>query len=241
MPPREAAIAKRVEPARKRQQRAGQGVAGVDIRSQIKKVATDLLIRNGYHGFGFQQISDKLNVSRANVHYHFGSKRALVEEVVVDYTNVTLDAFHAVWANEETTLQEKIRQSMQLNLKRYTSFNVTGRTGNSWSLIARMRLDRELLSKNARKALAEFGSKLEQYMHEGVEIARRKGELRDDAPVDRIALLLVSIANSAGPITQDAGSFDRLEQLYLSFGQLLEHAYGAEPPRQRPRPSRRGA
>ena len=32
---------------------------------------------------------------------------------------------------------------------------------------------------------------------------------------------LVAIANSAGPITQDGGNFDRLEQLYRSFGRVV--------------------
>ncbi len=45
-------------------------------------------------------------------------------------------------------------------------------------------------------------------------------------PTDDVALQLVSIANSAGPITQDAGNFDRLEQLYLAFARIITHAYG---------------
>ena len=45
-------------------------------------------------------------------------------------------------------------------------------------------------------------------------------------PVDDVALQLVSIANSAGPITQDAGDFDRLEQLYAAFTRILIGAFG---------------
>ena len=45
-------------------------------------------------------------------------------------------------------------------------------------------------------------------------------------PVEDIALQLVSIANSAGPITQDAGDFDRLEQLYEAFARIMTQAFG---------------
>ena len=47
-------------------------------------------------------------------------------------------------------------------------------------------------------------------------------------PVDDVALQLVSIANSAGPITQDAGDFDRLEQLYAAFTRIMTRAFGQE-------------
>jgi AcrR family transcriptional regulator len=211
---------------RKKQDTKQLSNGAANIREQIKRVSAELLIRKGYRGFGFQQVSDKLNISRTAVHYHFGSKRDLVEEVTIDYTTATLRAFEEIWINPNLDLQTKIRNSMQLNRSRYRYFNAAGRTGNSWSLIARMRIDRELLSRNARNALTDFGKKLAQSMRSGVEIAVHKGELRPDAPVEHITLMLVSIANSAGPITQDAGNFERLEQLYLGFGQLLDHAYG---------------
>ena len=36
---------------------------------------------------------------------------------------------------------------------------------------------------------------------------------------------IVSIIDSAGPITQDAGSFARLEHLYLAHMRVIAHAY----------------
>jgi len=45
-------------------------------------------------------------------------------------------------------------------------------------------------------------------------------------PTSDIALQLVSIANSAGPITQDAGNFERLEELYVGFAGIINDAYG---------------
>jgi hypothetical protein len=59
--------------------------------------------------------------------------------------------------------------------------------------------------------------------------AMAKGELRPETPVDDVTLQLVAIANSADPITQDDGSFDRLEQLYLAFARIIAHAYGHKP------------
>jgi TetR/AcrR family transcriptional repressor of nem operon len=59
-----------------------------------------------------------------------------------------------------------------------------------------------------------------------VQMAIRKNEITPEAPVKEITLQLVAIANSADPITQDAGSFARLEELYLAFARIVSHAYG---------------
>lgn len=52
---------------------------------------------------------------------------------------------------------------------------------------------------------------------------------RRDAPAEDIALHLVFIINGAGSITQDSGSFDELERLYLAFARVISHAYGQRP------------
>ena len=68
------------------------------------------------------------------------------------------------------------------------------------------------------------------------EAAIRKGEFEADAPVEDIVVQLVSIANSAGPITQDAGDFERLAELYRAFLRTVEAAYAQQP---NPPPGRR--
>lgn len=200
------------------------------MRDEIKKASTFMLIRHGYRGFRFQRLADELGITRGNVHYHFGSKEALAEEVIVEYASATLKMFEGVWLVRDTTLQSKIRQTKDLNYKRYLSFNPLGTTGHPWSLIARMRAESEVLSERSRAALAHFSSGLDRCINRGVEIAVENHELRADAPVSDITLLLVSIANSAGPITQDSGNFARLEQLYLAVARLLQHAYGMTTP-----------
>jgi hypothetical protein len=104
-----------------------------------------------------------------------------------------------------------------------------GTTANPWSLIGRMRLEREVIGPRARKSLADFGVVLDNLVKAGIDKAVAAGELTDDIPHDDIALQLVAIANSAGPITQDGGNFDRREQLYRSFSRIVHHAYGGKP------------
>ena len=112
------------------------------------------------------------------------------------------------------------------NRQRYLRFNPTGTTAHPWSLIGRMRMERDVIGPRAREVLVEFGVVLENLVISGIRDAIKAGELSPEIPIRDVALQLVAIANSAGPITQDGGSFDRLEQLYLSFTRIVEHAYG---------------
>jgi TetR/AcrR family transcriptional repressor of nem operon len=195
------------------------------MKDEIRSISTELLIRNGYQGFRFRDIADHLKTTRANIHYYYGNKLNLAEEVIVDYVDETLVNWEANWKSD-LSLETKIHGMMESNRQRYLRYNPTGKTANPWSLIGRMRLERDVIGPKAQKALADFGVTLENLVTAGIDQAVAKGELSNDIPRSDIALQLVAIANSAGPITQDGGNFDRLEQLYRSFSRVVHHAYG---------------
>ena len=196
------------------------------MRDRIKGLATELLIRHGYHGVSFGDIARTLDTTRANVHYHFGNKLSLVEELLDDYLQETLTAFRAIWTDGSTTFFGKIEATVEYNRRRFLKFNPGNDTRLPWSLISRMRLDADMLSDKGRNALQGFADELHTYVISGIRSAKARGELAASAPVEDIALQMVAIVNSAGPITQDAGNFDRLEQLYLAVGRVVIHAYG---------------
>lgn len=197
------------------------------MKDEIKNVSTELLIRNGYQGFRFRDIAEALKTTRANIHYYYGNKLNLAEEVIVDYVDETLESWTSNWKSD-ASFETKIHGMMASNRQRYLRYNPTGTTANPWSLIGRMRLERDVIGPKARKALADFGVTLENLVIDGIDRAVAKGELSNDIPRSDIALQLVAIANSAGPITQDGGNFDRLEQLYRSFSRVVHHAYGTK-------------
>lgn len=202
------------------------------MREQIKALARDLLTRDGYRGVSFGDIATELETTRANIHYHFGNKQSLVEEVLADYVDETLAGLKAVFGRDDLPLTGKIGEVVEISRRRHRRYNPSGRGTAPWSLIARMRQDSEALTPPARAALERFAVELNESVVAAVRAARDRGEFAETMPVDDVALQLVSIANSAAPITQDAGDFDRLEQLYLAFGRIVQHAYGK--PERRP-------
>jgi TetR/AcrR family transcriptional repressor of nem operon len=196
------------------------------MREQIKQLALVLLIKHGYRGVSFGDLADALKTTRANIHYHFGNKEGLVEEVLDEYVDVTSAQLHSIWTKSDVTLFDKINSTVEYSRKRYLKFNPRGHAGHPWSLISRMRQDSDALTPRGRAALQRFGKNLFGSIVFAIEDAKTRGEFDTSMPTDDVALQLVSIANSAGPITQDAGNFDRLEQLYLAFARIITHAYG---------------
>ncbi|MDB5539613.1 MAG: putative TetR-family transcriptional regulator [Devosia sp.] len=189
-----------------------------ESRSAIKQLASDLLIRHGYRGMGYAEIATQLGITRANIHYHFGSKAELIDEVLADYVAATLDSLRKVWANEGTSLPEKLKQMLVFSRQRYNRFNARGEPIRPWSLISRLRQDQDLLSASGRTLLAKFSTELHDVFAGALSLAAAAGEIRGD--VEAATTLLVAIADSAAPITIAEGGFMGLEAAYGALAKL---------------------
>jgi TetR/AcrR family transcriptional repressor of nem operon len=194
----------------------------IDMRQAIKNSALELLVRHGYRGTSFGDIAQELGTTRANIHYHFGGKQALVEEVLGDYVQATLAALRAIWAAENLSLGDKIEAMVGHSRKRFRHFNGDGREGQPWSLISRLRQDAELLSAQGRQILNHFGTELTAIFADALSTARSRGELASTVEARDAALLLAAIADNAAPITLTEGGFERLEAIYASLQRLIE-------------------
>ena len=196
------------------------------MQVRIKRTAVELLIKHGCRGLRFRDIATRLGTTRANIHYHFGTKQRLVEEVIDDYLVETLARYRPIWEDEQASFQDKIRACIEFNRTRYRHFNRRGDRGKPWSLITRMRAERDVLSPRTNAALHDFGVQIDRYITGAIEQAKARGELGPEAPVRDIALQLACIVNSAASITRDTGGFEELEQVYLAFARVIHHAYG---------------
>ena len=193
------------------------------MRQTIKNTALELLVRHGYRGTSFGDISTALNTTRANIHYHFGNKQALVDEVLGDYMEQTLAALRAVWSAEGSTLAMQIEAMIDYSRARYVHFNPAGAEGRNWSLISRLRQDVDLLGPRGRQMLDHFGVELSALFSEAFSVAGRRGELAPNVEPADAALLLAAIADNAAPITFAEGGFERLEKTYQSFRRIIEN------------------
>ncbi len=187
------------------------------MRQRIKSLAATLLIKHGYRGVSFGDIADRLSTTRANIHYHFGNKNSLVEEVTDEYVTTTLAQFCSIWTDTGTPLDLKLDATIAFNRQRYDEFNVGDDDGLSWSLVARMRADSDALSPRSVASVQRFVSELTSAIRVGISNAVDQGELSSATPIEDVVALLVNIIDSAGLVTQDAARFDQLELIYRAF------------------------
>jgi len=195
------------------------------LKSEIKNVATRLLIRQGYRGLRFSDISDALQMTRANIHYHFGTKDQLVEEIICDYADSTVDVLTGIW-NADDYYTNKVLATMEFNRSRYLALNPPGQPSGPWSLISRMRLESDMLTERSKERLHRFSNQVDTLIEAAIAKACAADEFTRSAPLKDIQLQIVIIIDSAGSITMDAGSFMRLEQLYLAHLRLVSLGYG---------------
>lgn len=57
-------------------------MTAVNTRTQILDLAENLIRTKGYNSFSYNEISSKLNIKNAAIHYHFPSKESLGAEVI---------------------------------------------------------------------------------------------------------------------------------------------------------------
>ncbi|SEP29608.1 transcriptional regulator, TetR family [Methylobacterium sp. ap11] len=204
-------------------------LARTGMRDKIKKVATELLIKHGFHGMSFRDVAERCDITTTNIHYHFGSKQQLVEEIVADYVEETGARHRAIWLDENRLLPDKLRSVVAYNHERYRRFNRGKVSGRPWSLIGRLRLDSDVLSPAARASLASFTVTVHAAIDQAFAHAAATGELAKDAPREDLALLVVNLVNSSSVFTQDAGSFERLEQFFGAFERVMLDLYLVKP------------
>lgn len=198
--------------------------AGAETRAHIRKATVDLLILNGYRGTNFRLIAERLGITTTNIHYHFGGKASLVLDVVANYVEDAIRRQEGVWMRRGTTLREKLQLASGLNRQRYLSYNPGENTNRPWSLIWRLRMEKEALSPETVAHLDSYTTHLSAFIRSAVREAAESGELAEQAPIDNITTLLTSLVNSAAAVALDSGWRD-LEALYVATADVVFSAY----------------
>lgn len=199
------------------------------MREQIKQIAEEMLVNHGYRGLNFRQIAEVLNTTRANLHYHFGSKEGLVEVVLDEYAARTMDSYRDVLTDPKTSLRDKSRAIVQMAHARYKRYNPVRDQGNPWSLMTRLRSDSDALNDTMRNRLQEVTTEFDLLSRIAVKAAVQSGELRADTPQDGVRIQIATVLHYQGLVTRDNGSFTRLVDLWRATLDAIEGAYGNPP------------
>ena len=207
--------------------RGGSALPSPDPSEQIEAVATELFIRNGYHGVSYLGIGKELGITHSNVHYYYRTKAALAEAVLRRVARQTLKATDAIWTDRGTSLVEKFIRMRDWTYQSYLGFNPNGKGGRPWGLLSRFSIEADALTPDMRQTIRSTLRKLEDEIRCAVQMAVDGGELARDTPVEGVSLQISSVMYLTGQLTRHASGFYRLDELLMWTIRGLLKAYGA--------------
>lgn len=195
------------------------------MKTQIKKAARDLFIQRGLADVSYGDIADVVNTTRANLHYHFGNKQALIDAVFQETFDSLEIQFEHIWVKPGLTLNERIELIAQDSEARFYEFNDDVRGRNPWSLSARARYENHLLSARIQQGISEMSRHFEDYLAHAVKLAIGNRELRSDAPVRDVVMLITPLWYFGPLLTQHSG-LKKLLAHYTAVSKTITAAYG---------------
>lgn len=206
------------------------GSAGdkVSTRERIKAVAREMFIRHGLSEVSYGDIAERVGTTRANMHYHFGSKAELVATVFEETFEEVAASLQEIWYSPTLTLDDRLVCQYEDAVRRYYEFNDDDSGHSPWSLSARtyLSLDAELLSQDIRRGILQMMRQFEAAVNHAVRLAIGSRELHPDTPVEDVVLLIVPLWRYGTQITQSDG-LRRLERHYQVVRNTIQRAYGA--------------
>lgn len=203
-----------------------QKPASSSTRDAIKSIVSEMLIRNGYRGTTMSKIAKEAGTTTTNIFYHFQSKNGVIDEVVADYVEHALEVHGAIWRDRSMDLEGKILKAIEFNRSRYLRFNPSGKSGNAWSLIARLRLETDVISTYSQGQLNYFSEALYSLVVEAVRAALANGELTEKVVPNEAAMVIAMVINSSAQFATEKGSFKELETLVGVVSKMFFDAYG---------------
>lgn len=196
-----------------------------ELAERIERVATELFIRNGYHGVSYLGIARELGITHSNVHYYYRNKSALAEAVLERVARETLAATSAIW-RADATLADKFVAMRNWIHACYLCFNPDGKGGRPWGLLSRFSMEADALTPQMKQIIRSTLKTLEADVRYAVECAVKRKELAVASPVDGIALQILSVMHLTGQLTRYASGFARLDELLMWTITTLYRAYG---------------
>ena len=198
-------------------------------RDRIKALAGELYVLRGHDGFSFGDLAPAIGVTRANIHHHFGSKRRLMEELVGGFAADAEARIGQLWAEGEARFADRLTRQVEDLRRFHRRFNPQPGDRNVWSPVARLRLDLPVLGAPAAAALERVDRAYDRDLRRAVAQAVAAGELRLSTPVGEVSLILRATLLSCGPMTQDSGRFEAVEDLFAALGRTIAAAWGPRP------------
>ena len=188
------------------------GLIERDTSTRILEVAEELVQIRGYNGFSYADISERLEVTRASVHYHFPSKAALGQALIARYSVAFLAELDRI-AGSKTTAVSKLAAYIDV----YAGVQVSGRMCLCGMLAAEL----PTLPDPMQLAVQSFFTSNQRWVADVLAQGETDGTLRSAGPFEDNAAVIISTLEGAMLISRPDHSADRFTHVAAQLLTLL--------------------
>lgn len=178
-----------------------------ELREKLLDRGVALLMEQGYHGTGLQELVQSVGVPKGSFYNYFESKEAFSAEVVKHYIEPFIQRLEAHLRGSDVTAEVALKRYFEELIEETERHDFKGGCllGN---LIGEIGDTSELCQTSLRQAVHRYRDKL----REGIARAQREGDFRIDMEAKEMAdflvnvwqgaLLRMKIERSVRPLTQ---------------------------------------
>ena len=174
-----------------------------DTAARILDTAEVLVQTRGFGGFSYADVAGQLQVTTANLHYHFGSKAELGEALVRRYRTRFADALTAIGARPVKATTK---------LAAYTRIYADVLRLNRMCLCGMLAAGYETLPESMRNEVVQFFDDNEQWLVGVLEQGREEGAFTFTGRASAVAQSIVSGLEGAMLIARPFGDVARFER-----------------------------
>jgi AcrR family transcriptional regulator len=142
-------------------------------RKRILKAAADLFARQGYHGTGIEELSQKVELGRGGLYYHIGSKETVLADICRINVTEMIAAGEEIKAGDGSA-EERLRE-LAAKLMRNIADNIA-----EWTVFFR---DYIALSGPGLREVLGLRKEFEQIVRDLFEEGVAAGEFRQTDPI----------------------------------------------------------
>ncbi|RNC81198.1 MAG: TetR/AcrR family transcriptional regulator [Phycisphaera sp.] len=161
----------------------------MDRKEQILEIATELIQTRGYTAFSYQDLSDRLGITKASIHHHFPSKANLGFAVAERYSTAVTASLAEVKQNTDDPWEQLdgyVGQILQL-IKTRDRICAAGAVHSEYNVVPESMSD----------AMARLAKHIIAWLTDVLEVGRREGMMDFPGKPEHQAALVFAAAQGA--------------------------------------------